>query len=102
MKRNAAEAAGLAYRMSAVASEEFTRMLNRLDRLSGPQSGWDPYEVWRTRVKGSAGVMWERDRGPSRWQVTAGAAGRRLRTALQSVTSFATLAADIERNVRKP
>jgi hypothetical protein len=30
------------------------------------QSGWDPYEVWRTRVKGSASVMQEREREPLR------------------------------------
>jgi hypothetical protein len=28
-------------------------MANGLGGLERPQSGWDPYEVWRTRVKGS-------------------------------------------------
>ena len=27
---------------------------HELDRLAAPRSGWDPYEVWRTRVKASA------------------------------------------------
>lgn len=26
-------------------------MVNRRDSLARPQSGWDPYEVWRTRLK---------------------------------------------------
>jgi hypothetical protein len=101
MKRKGTEGADVVHRISPAANEEFTAMVNALDRLSRPHSGWDPYEVWRTRVKESATVMRERERAPSRWQVTAGAAGRRLRTALQSVTNFATLAADLERNVRE-
>jgi len=28
--------------------------LDALDRLATPRPGWDPYEVWRTRVKASA------------------------------------------------
>ncbi|TLZ44836.1 MAG: PAS domain-containing protein [Gammaproteobacteria bacterium] len=38
--------------MSPATNEEFTGMVNGLARLARPQSGWDPYEVWRTRVKG--------------------------------------------------
>ena len=61
-------AAGLIaeYRWSPAAKEEFTGMVNGLDRLARPQSGWDPYEVWRTRVKISSGVMQEREREPLR------------------------------------
>ena len=61
-------AAGLAavYRTSPEAKEEFTGMVNGPDRLARPQSGWDPYEVWRTRVKMSSGVMQEREREPLR------------------------------------
>jgi hypothetical protein len=46
-------AAGLAavYRKLRAAKEEFTGMVNGLDRPARPKSGWDPYEVWRTRVK---------------------------------------------------
>ncbi len=59
-------AAGLAaeYRVSPAAKQEFTAMVNGLDRLARPQSGWDPYEVWRTRVKASSGVMQEREGEP--------------------------------------
>jgi hypothetical protein len=61
-------AAGLAavYQTSPAAKEEFTVMVNGLDRLARPQSGWDPYEVWRTRVKVSFGVMQESEREPLR------------------------------------
>jgi hypothetical protein len=54
-------AAGLAavYRKLRAAKEEFTGRVNGLDTLARPQSGWDPYEVWRTRVKGSSNVMQE-------------------------------------------
>jgi hypothetical protein len=54
------------YRKSPAAKEEFTAMVNGLDRLARPQSGWNPYEVWRTRVKVSSGVMQEREREPLR------------------------------------
>ena len=61
-------AAGLIaeYRWSPAAKEEFTGMVNGPDRLGRPQSGWDPYEVWRTRVKVSPGVMQEHEREPLR------------------------------------
>jgi hypothetical protein len=75
MKRKGAEGSGVLYRLSPAANEEFTAMVNALDRLSRPHSGWDPYEVWRTRVKGSANLLWERDRAPSRWLLRARAAG---------------------------
>ena len=64
MKRKAAEGLAAAHRMSSAANEEFTAMANGLDRVARPQSGWDPYEVWRTRVKASSSVMQERDRDP--------------------------------------
>jgi hypothetical protein len=54
-------AAGLAavYWKSPAAKEEFTGRVNGMNRLARPQSGWDPYEVWRTRVKVTSGVMQE-------------------------------------------
>jgi len=64
MKRKAAEGLAAAHRMSAAANEEFTAMTNGLDRVARPQTGWDPYEVWRTRVKASSNVMPERERDP--------------------------------------
>jgi hypothetical protein len=66
MKRKAAQGLAAAHRMSPAANEEFTAMANALDRVARAQSGWDPYEVWRTRVKGSSSVMQERERDPLR------------------------------------
>ena len=51
MKGKGAEGLAAVNRMSPAAKEEFTGMANGLDRLVRPQSGWNPYEVWRTRVK---------------------------------------------------
>jgi hypothetical protein len=75
MKRKGAEGADVVHRMAAAANEEFTAMVNARDRLSRPHAGWDPYEVWRTRVKESASVMRERERVPSSWRVRGRAAG---------------------------
>jgi hypothetical protein len=62
MKRQAAEGLAAVDRASPV---------NALDRLAGSEPGWDPYEVWRTRVKGSFTEM--RERAPDRLsQKTAG------------------------------
>ena len=51
-------------RLTPAANEEFIGAVtdltryeldsHALDRLAAPRSGWDPYEVWRTRVKASA------------------------------------------------
>jgi hypothetical protein len=62
-------AAPLASESGSPASEGFTGMAHGLERLARPQSGWDPYEVWRTRVKGSSTVMPEREREPLRERV---------------------------------
>jgi len=51
MTRKGAEGLAAVERRSPAAKEEFTAMVNGLDGLARPQSGWDPYEVWRTRVK---------------------------------------------------
>jgi hypothetical protein len=66
MKGKGAEGLVAVNRMSPAAKEEFTAMVNGLDRLARPQSGWDPYEVWRTRVKGASTVMREREPDPFR------------------------------------
>jgi hypothetical protein len=66
MKRRAAEGLAAAHRMSPAANEGFTAMANGLDRVARPQSSWDPYEVWRTRVKVSSSVMPEREPDPLR------------------------------------
>ena len=66
MKTQGAAELTAEYRWSPAAKEEFTGMVNGPDRLARPQSGWDPYEVWRTRVKMSSAVMQEREREPLR------------------------------------
>jgi len=59
MKNKREDGLAAIYRKSPAANEEFTGMLKVLARLARPQSGWDPHEVWRTRVKGSSRVMQE-------------------------------------------
>ena len=63
MKRKGAEGFPARQRLTPAANEEFGGTLDDLDldgddldmdRLATPRSGWDPYEVWRTRVKASA------------------------------------------------
>ena len=71
MKRKGAEGIPARQRLLPAANEEFTEMLDdldrqdidlhALDRLATPRSGWDPYEVWRTRVKASAREKPERE-----------------------------------------
>jgi hypothetical protein len=69
MKRKGAEGLPARQRPTPAANEDFSGTVNDLtrhdltrhdlighdlDRLATPRSGWDPYEVWRTRVKASA------------------------------------------------
>jgi len=64
MKRKNAEGIPARQRLTPAANEEFTGTVTDLDRLdldqhdletlATPRAGWDPYEVWRTRVKASA------------------------------------------------
>jgi hypothetical protein len=60
MKRKGAQGL-VGHRIAPAANEEFSALVNGLDRLEHPQSGWDPYEVWRTRVKSSSRIKRERD-----------------------------------------
>lgn len=46
------------------ANEEFAGT-DDYERLARARSGWDPYEVWRTRVKNSAKAQ-EREADPRR------------------------------------
>lgn len=55
-----AEELAAVYAMSPDANERFTRTVNRPDSLTHSQSGWDPYEVWRTRLKRPAVATQER------------------------------------------
>jgi len=57
MKRKGAEGLPAHQRLIPAANDEFTGTVSdlyRLDRAAPRRSGWDPYEVWRTRVKASA------------------------------------------------
>ena len=70
MKRKGAEGVPARQRLTPAANEEFSETMDdldrheldfrALDRIASPRSGWDPYEVWRTRVKASA----KEKRGP--------------------------------------
>jgi hypothetical protein len=70
MERKGAEGLAAVSRMSPAAKEEFTAMVNGGDRLANPHSGWDPYEVWRTRVKGASTVLQEREPDPLRQRMS--------------------------------
>jgi len=64
MKRKGVEGIPARERLAPAANEEFPGLASDLsrsdsgrrepDRLASPRPGWDPYEVWRTRVKASA------------------------------------------------
>ncbi|HVN44186.1 MAG TPA: hypothetical protein VMT66_02965 [Steroidobacteraceae bacterium] len=61
MKRKGAEGIPARQQLLPAANEEFAGAGSDLsggrsdpDRLATARSGWDPYEVWRTRVKASA------------------------------------------------
>ena len=64
MKRKGAEGVPARQRLTPAANEDFSSTMDVLDRheldmrvlnrIATPRPGWDPYEVWRTRVKASA------------------------------------------------
>jgi hypothetical protein len=61
MKNKRGDGLAAIYRKSPAANEEFTGMVKALAGVALPHSGWNPYEVWRTRVMGSSTVMQERE-----------------------------------------
>jgi hypothetical protein len=61
MKRKGAEGLSVDDRLTPAANEEFTSSLTGLDTLQYPRAGWDPYEVWRSRVKNASGTKREPD-----------------------------------------
>ena len=69
MKREGAEGLAAVDRGSPTTNEEFTGRANGPNKLAPPRLSWDPYEVWRTRVKGSSTVMQERKRDRLRWRL---------------------------------
>jgi hypothetical protein len=84
MKREGAEGLAAVDRRSPTANEEFTGRANGLDRLASPPLGWDPYDVGRTRVKGSSTVMRERKGNRLLWRLRLTLQGRRLPTTLNA------------------
>jgi hypothetical protein len=55
MKRKGAQGLPADPQSLPAANEEFATQINGVDTLGYPRStGWDPYEVWRTRVKSSS------------------------------------------------
>jgi hypothetical protein len=66
MKRKGAEGLTAGPPAIRAANEEFTGTVDRLDAISYSRSGWDPYEVWRTRVKASSRPRQEREPDPLR------------------------------------
>ena len=51
MNRKGAEGLPVIQQVTPAANEEFPGTLNVIEGADGSHSGWDPYEVWRTRVK---------------------------------------------------
>ncbi len=52
-------------RESLAANEDFLGEESVLEQLTQTHSGWNPYDVWRTRVKHSSGIT-EREADPRR------------------------------------
>lgn len=52
-------------RESLAANEDFAGSGDDLESLTRTRSGWDPYDVWRTRVKNAAGIK-EHEADPRR------------------------------------
>jgi len=66
MKRKGAAGLPAVHRITPAANEDFAELTDGMDSLVRPHTGWDPYEVWRTRVKVAAGVTQEREHEPLR------------------------------------
>jgi hypothetical protein len=64
MKSKGAEGLPADPQESVAANEEFAESLDDYERVTGSRSGWDPYDVWRTRVKKVAAP--EREADPRR------------------------------------
>ena len=51
MKRKGNQGLPIVHRISRAANEDFIAPEQGRDGVVPAHSGWDPYEVWRTRVK---------------------------------------------------
>lgn len=67
MKREGAEDLVADRRVPIAANEEFIGIVNRREAAAPERAaGWDPYEVWRTRVKVPVRSRKDRRRDPGR------------------------------------
>jgi hypothetical protein len=66
MKRKGAQGLPAADGLTPAANEEFAELMNGLERLEDSRAGWDPYEVWRTRVKSSSRTKGDGELDPLR------------------------------------
>jgi hypothetical protein len=62
MSRTRAQEPPTDRRVAAAANEDFNGVVSAARDDEGSNSGWDPYEVWRTRVKVPAQLKRERER----------------------------------------
>jgi hypothetical protein len=65
MKRKSADGVTASHLVSPAANENFAAT-DALPTDVYPRPGWDPYEVWRTRVKASSQTKPEHERDPLR------------------------------------
>jgi hypothetical protein len=65
MQGKSAEGLPLDARESLAANEDFVATVEDLESLSRTRLAWDPYDVWRSRVKSSS-AMTEREADPRR------------------------------------
>lgn len=65
MKRNEAQGRPSERRVVTAANEEFSAAVSAVRETASAQSGWDPYEVWATRVKAPALLKRARQRNSS-------------------------------------
>jgi hypothetical protein len=66
MKRKGAQGIPAADGLTPAANEEFTELVNGLGGGEESRAGWDPYEVWRTRVKSFSRSKVDSERDPLR------------------------------------
>jgi hypothetical protein len=64
MKSKGAQEFPTGHRVIAAANEQFSGVVSAVRGTAQTQSGWDPYEVWLTRVKAPALRKRERQRDP--------------------------------------
>jgi hypothetical protein len=66
MKRKGAQGIPASNGVTPAANEEFAELVTGLHGVDESRPGWDPYEVWRTRVKSFSRTKVDRDRDPFR------------------------------------